>query len=315
MRAIERIAGLQAQNPPSPYVALWSRLDGFRIEQLERALARGQVVKATLMRTTLHIVSRADYWLMRAALLPSRRERFGHLGLDELAQRLLTLEPGPQLRARWYETLGEVPVQPEERWPLWGAVPMHAKLVHAPPSGTIGYRGSASFRSAEPGEPPASPYAALASRYLGAFGPASIDDVASWSGLRTPLVRQGLDALELRRFRDEKGRLLLDLPRAPLPSAETPAPVRFLPKWDSSLLAHAPPERERILPERYRRTVIRTNGDVLPTFLVDGFVAGTWGVEKRRLHLEPFEPLPKRVLAEIEREGERVVGFLGGRKP
>jgi hypothetical protein len=316
VRAIERIGGLQAQHPPSPYIALWSRLDGFRSEALERALARGRAVKATLMRTTLHIVSRRDYSTLRGALLPARRERFAALDLAQLAERLLALEPGPQLRARWYETLADLPVRPEERWPLWGAVLMEARLVHAPPSGTFAYRGSPSFTSAAAaGEEPEVPYAGLVRRYLRAFGPATVEDVASWSGLRTPLVRHGLSALALRRFRDEKGRLLFDLSRAALPPEETQAPVRFLPKWDSSLLAHAPPERERILPERYRRTVIRTNGDVLPTFLVDGFVAGTWRVEKRKLKLEPFEPLPRRVLAEVEREGERAVAFLGGRSP
>jgi len=315
VRAVERIAGLQAQNPPSPYIGLWSRLAAFRVEQLEHALARGHVVKATLMRTTLHIVSRADYSMIRAALLPGKMERFGRLDLKQLTARLAALEPGPQLRVRWYETLEDQPVRAEERWPLWGAVLLHAGLVHAPPSGRIGYRGSASFKPADAADPPEAPFAALVRRYLGAFGPASVEDVSSWSSLRTPLVREGLDGLRLRRFRDEKGRLLFDLPRAPLPLPDTPAPVRFLPKWDSSLLAYAPSERERILPERYRRTVIRPNGDVLPTFLVDGFVAGTWGVERKRVRCDPFEPLPTRVRAQVEAEGERVLEFLGGRAP
>jgi hypothetical protein len=313
VRALERLGALQAQNPPSPYLALWSRLDGFRVDQLERALARGDAVKATLMRSTLHVVSRRDYGTIVAALLPARRERFSTLDLEELAARLLALPPGPQLRERWYETLAGVPVRVEDRWPLWGTVLMHGRLVHALPSGTFSYRGSPTLVPAPPASEPDEPHAAVLRRYLGAFGPASVDDAASWTGLATPDVRRGLDRLTLRRFRDEKGRLLLDLPRAPLPPAETPAPVRFLPKWDSILLAHAPPERERILPERHRKTVIRANGDVLPTFLVDGFVAGTWRVEKKRLRLEPLEPLPRRVLAAVEREGELVVAFLGGR--
>jgi hypothetical protein len=315
-RAVERIGGLQAQNPPSPYLALWSRLDGFEIGQLERALAGGHVVKATLMRTTLHIVSRAHYRTLLAALLPARRARFARFDLDELAARLFALEPGPQLRPRWYAALEDLEFKLEEGWPLWGTVLMHARLVHAPPSGTFAFRGSPAFVPAgELGPPPEQPLAELVRGYLGAFGPASIDDIASWSALRTPLVREGLESLRLRRFRDEKGRQLLDLPRSPLPPGDTAAPVRFLPKWDSSLLAHSPPERERILPERYRKTVIRPNGDVLPTFLVDGFVAGSWGVRGKKLALEPFEPLPKRVLAEVEREGERAVEFLGGRSP
>jgi hypothetical protein len=303
------------------------RLEGFQIAALERALARGNVVKATLMRATLHMVSRADYRAIVAVLLPARLERversFPGLDLDALTDRLLALEQGPQIRARWYEVLDELadrPIKQDERWPLWATVLTRAQLVHAPPSGTLGYHGSPTFVPAAswlgPAPPqPEAPRTWLVRRYLAAFGPATVDDVSSWAGLRTPLVREGLEGLQLRRFRDEKGRQLFDLPRAPLPRGDTAAPVRFLPKWDSSLLAYAPPERERILPERYRKTVIRVNGDVLPTFLADGFVAGSWGVRKGRLRLEPFEPLPKAVLAEAEREGERAVAFLGGRSP
>ena len=121
----------------------------------------------------------------------------------------------------------------------------------------------------------------------------------------------GLERLELRRFRDERGRELLDLPRAPWPGdSDTPAPVRP-PKWDSSLLAYAPPERTRILPEKFRSTVIRKNGDVLPTVLVDGFVAATWNVDKKRgLELEPLRRLTKAERVEIDEEGERLVEFV-----
>jgi hypothetical protein len=133
--------------------------------------------------------------------------------------------------------------------------------------------------------------------------------------LPVSLEEAGLEGLALRRFRDEKGRLLLDLPRGPLPGGDVPAPVRFPPKGDSTLLAHAPPERERILPERLRRTVMRPNGDVLATFLADGLVAGAWGVTRKRLRLEPFELLHRRVLAEVERERGRVLAFLGARSP
>ena len=117
--------------------------------------------------------------------------------------------------------------------------------------------------------------------------------------------------MTLRRFRDERGRVLLDLPRAPLPDGETPAPVRFLPKWDSALLAYAPPERTRILPEKSRRSVIRKNGDVLPTVLIDGFVAATWSVEDdRHLTVTPLTKLSRRHRADIDEEGERLVEFF-----
>src|SRR6266542_5800945 len=153
----------------------------------------------------------------------------------------------------------------------------------------------------------------LVRSYLAAFGPATQNDLVRFAGVRTGDVRPGLERLELRAFRDERGRVLLDLPRAPLPNADTPAPVRFLPKWDSSMLAYAPPERTRILPENFRSTVIRKNGDVLPTVLVDGFVAATWGLDKKAgLQLTPLRRLAKAERSAIEAEGERLVEFVRG---
>ena len=124
-------------------------------------------------------------------------------------------------------------------------------------------------------------------------------------------ARIGLDRVEVSTYRDERGRVLLDLPRAPLPDGDTPAPIRFLPKWDSALLAYAPPERTRILPEKFRSTVIGKNGDVLPTVLVDGFVAATWDAgAKRDLAITPLRRLSKQERAEVDEEGERLVEFV-----
>jgi hypothetical protein len=146
-------------------------------------------------------------------------------------------------------------------------------------------------------------------RYLTAFGPASRRDLVAWSMMHVPEISRALARLEpLRRFRDEQGRELLDVVRGPLPDADTPAPVRFLPKWDNVLLAFA--DRTRVLPERYRKTVIRMNGDVAQTFLVDGFVAGTWRVENGRVVPEPFAPLSKAVQRELRDEAERLETFL-----
>jgi hypothetical protein len=151
--------------------------------------------------------------------------------------------------------------------------------------------------------------AEILSRYLAAFGPASRRDIVAWTMMHVPEIQRALDRLEpLRRFRDEHGRELLDVPRAPLPDAETPAPVRFLPKWDNVLLAFA--DRTRVLPEQYRKGVIRMNGDVAQTFLVDGFVAGTWRVENGRVMPEPFAPLPRAVRREVEDEAGRLEAFL-----
>jgi hypothetical protein len=147
--------------------------------------------------------------------------------------------------------------------------------------------------------------------YLSAFGPATQEDILRFAGVRVGDIRAGLERVELRRFRDERGRVLLDVPRAPLPEGETLAPVRFLPKWDSSLLAYAPPERTRILPEEYRRTVIAKNGDVLPTVLVDGFVAATWDAAvKRDLTITPLRRLSKQERAALGEEGDRLVAFM-----
>ena len=146
-------------------------------------------------------------------------------------------------------------------------------------------------------------------RYLAAFGPASRRDIVAWAKMNVPEIQRALDRLEpLRRFRDEHGRELLDVPRAPLPDPDTPAPVRFLPKWDNVLLAFA--DRTRVLPEQYRKTVIGMNGDVAQTFLVDGFVAGMWRVESGRVLLEPFAALSRSVQREVADEAERLEAFL-----
>jgi len=191
-----------------------------------------------------------------------------------------------------------------------------APLVHLPPSGTWSHYGRAQLQAMQAVlgvELPSREDGAerLVQRYLAAFGPATQEDVLRFAGVRVGDIRPGLDRVELRTFRDERGRVLLDVPRGPLPDGETPAPVRFLPKWDSSLLAYAPPERTRILPEKFRATVIRKNGDVLPTVLVDGFVAATWDVAaKRDLTIMPLRRLTKQERAEIDEEGERLVEFF-----
>jgi hypothetical protein len=189
-------------------------------------------------------------------------------------------------------------------------------LIHLPPGGTWSHYGRTQLGAMESVlgvELPPRDEAAerLVRSYLAAFGPATQEDLLRFGGIRVGDVRAGLDGVELHRFRDERGRVLLDLPRAPLPDGDTPAPVRFLPKWDSSLLAYAPPERTRILPEKYRSTVIAKNGDVVPTVLVDGFVAATWDLgTKRDLTIKPLRRLTKQERAEVDAEGERLVEFF-----
>jgi uncharacterized protein YcaQ len=327
VEAIERLAGLQAQWPKSPYLALWSRLQGFKRDDLTRALDERKVVKATLMRATLHIVSSEDYLQFAAALRDS--------ALQVLTTRAQKAAPGFDLIRFAGETLRRAGEGPHRRrdlvpdatgnkvqaWVRWHALKAHGHLLNAPPSaywrgfGESGpYVTAKSWLGREPGDEHAG-RVHLVRRYLAAFGPATWADVASWSGLsraRLEDARAELEA-ELRHFQDEKGRKLVDLRRAPLPDPETPAPIRFLPRWDASLLGYVPPERERILPERLRRTVIRNNGDVLQSVLVDGFVTALWTIDKKRgLEIQPLRRLTKAERAEIDEEGERLFRFASG---
>jgi hypothetical protein len=312
-RAVERLCAMQAQYSLSPYIGLWSRLEGFEREALTRALARRQLVKATLFRMTLHLVSARDYLAYAGLWFPAQRRQFSPDLDDETVERLRAqVKALARKRRVTHAELHEL-ARPDFGQRLW-RVRALTPLVHVPPSGTWGYHGSAELVGAETWlrRPPANPQIGaelLVRRYLAAFGPASRDDLLKFSNLRVGEVQPGLDALEpkLRRFRDEHGRVLLDLASAPRPPATTAAPVRFLPKWDSLLLAHA--DRTRVLPAEYRDTVIGKNGDVLPTFLVDGVVAGAWREEKGRVALQPFAPLPRGVRGELEEEAARLAAF------
>jgi hypothetical protein len=313
-KAVERICAIQAQWPQSPYIALWTRLIGFRKEQLTRALEEKRVVKSQLFRITLHITSARDYPYYAAMWLPAARDTTPGVTtkkLDELSrlvQKAAMKGPMTQadVEALTAEGMGGF------RWRTRTLAP----LLHLPPSGTWSHYGRVQLRAMEAHlgvELPAREDGAehLVRRYLAAFGPATQQDLLRFAGVRVGDVKAGLERVELRTFRDERGRVLLDVPRAPLPAEDAPAPVRFLPKWDSSILAYAPPERARILPEKFRPTVIRKNGDVLPTVLVDGFVSASWNVDRKgKLEITPLRRLTKAERAEIDDEGERVVEFV-----
>ena len=309
---IERLVGMQAQWPSAPYVGIWTRTTSFRRQALERELARAAVVKATVMRLTLHLVTPRDYALIRAAqsetnypwetavakrLAPSIRALAGN-GPVATADALAFLErehglTGIDARRAWRAARVRAHVLHHHETALW----------HARPEGRF-----LAIEEPEAHEPTEA-RAEILRRYLAAFGPASRRDIVAWSMLHVPEIQRALDRLEpLRRFRDENGRELLDVARAPLPDPDTPAPVRFLPKWDNVLLAFA--DRTRVLPEQYRKSVIRVNGDVAQTFLVDGFVAGMWRVEKGRVVTEPFAPLSRSVRRELEDEAARLEAFL-----
>lgn len=316
--ALERIAGLQTQYAPSAYVGLWSRLRGFQRGALTQALEQRRAVQATLMRATIHIVSARDYHLFAAGVRKDRREQWFRaqrrqldgIDMDAVAERIREhLAQGPMRAPELQRRLGD------EGYPRLAAVSANVlvDIVRVPPSGTWERRRADLYGLAEDWVGPSTVTAGeglehLTRRYLAAFGPASLGDLASWAGLPVTPLRAVLDGLELRSFRDESGVELLDVPGAPLPDPETPVPVRFLPTWDATLLVHA--RRTQILPEEYRPRVFNTKTPhSVATFLVDGAVAGSWRYERGRVRLEPFAPLPRAVQQELDEEAERLTAF------
>jgi hypothetical protein len=311
---IERLVGMQAQSPAAPYVGIWTRTTSFRREALERELARATVIKATVMRQTLHLVTRRDYALLRAAMSETNLSATWESSQAKLlAPSMRALAgTGPVSTAEALEHLerehGLTGVNARR---AWRAARLRAHLLHHHETALWHGRPEGRFVALEEPEThdPTEARAEMLRRYLAAFGPAARRDIVAWSMMRVPELQRALDRLEpLRRFRDEHGRELLDVSRAPLPDPDIPAPVRFLPKWDNVLLAFA--DRTRVLPEQYRKTVIRMNGDVAQTFLVDGFVAGIWRLEDGHVVLEPFAVLSRSVRRELEDEAGRLEAFF-----
>jgi Winged helix DNA-binding domain len=316
-RALERVGGLQAQYVPSMYVGLWSRLDGFERDQLTRALERRSVVQATLMRATIHLVSRPDYWPLETGVKRARAEwtmrvatyRKTPAQLRAAARKLRrALDGGSLHRKEIEELLGKDGAR---------AVGMELDLVRVPPAGTWDRRRADLYAAAEDwlGPPPAGlteeqGIELLVRRRLAGFGPATRNAVADWAGLPVALVEPHIERVATRSFRTEDGTHLVDLPRAPLPDPDTPAPVRFLPTWDASLLVHA--RRCGILPEEHRRRIFNTKmPQSIGTFLVDGAVAGTWKVDGDRIRTEPFTKLDAATRRELAGEAERLAEFQG----
>jgi len=317
-RALERVAGLQTQYAPSGYVSLWTRLRDFRREELTEALERRRVVQATLMRVTIHTVSARDFPLFASAIRRGRREwwsaQYRHQveGLDmaAVAARVRKhLAAGSRRASELKELLASEGIPAV----AWSGLGMWIDLVRVPPSGTWDQRRADLYGLADDWLGKASPTEAqslehLVRRYLGGFGPASVKDMASWAGLPVRTLAPVVERMPLRRFLDERGGELLDLPRAPLPDPDTPAPVRFLPTWEAMLLAHA--RRTEVLPEEYRSLVFNTRTPhSVSTFLVEGAVAGTWRYEGGRVRWEPFEPLPRAARRELEDEAKGLAAF------
>jgi hypothetical protein len=326
-QAVQRLGGMQAQEPKHPFIGLWSRLEGFEAEALRRALHDRAVVRATLMRSTLHLFTADDYAALRMSMQPpgsvSQRvlgARSKGLDLEAVLPAATRLLQGDalafdEIRARLQEEFPDV----NDR-ALGYAVRTLLPLVMVPSDNARwGFDRIACFAPA--GEWLRVPLApagergaqALARRYLGAFGPASAKDLQVWSGLRG--MKAVLDGMrgELAVFTDERGRReLFDLADAPRPGADAPAPPRFLPEFDNLVLAHD--DRSRVIADEHRPLVTTKNLRVRATFLVDGAVAGTWTIAVRRkvatLLLEPFAPVPRHAVKPLTAEGEALLRFV-----
>jgi hypothetical protein len=339
-RQVQRIGSLQAQHPDWPPLALATRLPARATANLDRARARRSIVRATLMRLTVHVVSADDFWPMSTLTLPFRVDQWriifkqdpvtSSLGrrmtgthtsvLAALRERPLAIR---EMEAIMTAELKGVEIPPHRS--LWrhvsGAIPMvlvpypnevygRARYVAAtdwlgPPSDADGDPERAAARVAE--------------RYLAAFGPASVDDLAAYvgRGRQMALYRRATESLgdRLVSFVDADGRALVDLARAPRPHEDTPAPPRLLARWDSLLLAYGTKDRARVLPPDHQATVITRNADVLPSILVDGFVAGTWLPRQRRdgtadIELRPSGRLASADRAALEAEAHRLLPIL-----
>ena len=297
MRAVERVAGLQAQWAPSIPIGLWTRVDGFDPAQLERAVARKQLVRATLMRATIHLVSTPDYLHFQPVLADAIRRRyrrsFDSGELFELAAQMEAAAqaptPGKQLRQ----------LVEEEKW---FRVIHHARFIRLGDD----YVAATAWLD-RPYEPPEKGLRLLLRRYLAAWGPATAADAAAWSGLQVGELREALEEVGTRRFRDEQGRVLYDLPRAPLPDGDTPAPTRLLPRFDNVVLSHA--DRTRVVADELRKVIIRA-GEVDPVVLVDGFVAGRWRRKGKRVAVEWLAGVTRTDREAVADEAARLEAFL-----
>ncbi|MBW8485371.1 winged helix DNA-binding domain-containing protein [Actinomadura parmotrematis] len=317
--AVERLAGMQSQAPNPPYVGLWTRLAGFDFAELAELLTSRRAVRVLLMRGTIHLVSARDAVLLRPLVQPIMDRHVAAFRLPDLDA---VLAHGAELLAAAPYSAKELRALLAEKWPdedpetLARAVHYGLPLVQVPPRGVWGKGGLArhtvlgGWLADDPEALATEPDAEeMVLRYLAAFGPASVRDAQQWSGLtRLNAVFERL-AGRLVRFRDEEGRVLYDLPDAPRPGGDVPAPVRLVPDFDNLTLSHA--DRARILSEPDRKRLFTVNGIIRAALLVDGFVHGQWKMEAARgkasVRIEPYRPLPAGVAAEAEDEARRLL--------
>jgi hypothetical protein len=325
LEAVERLAGLQAQQPRPPFLGLWSRSAGFAREDLLKALHARTIVRVTAMRGTLHLLSAADYLQFRATLHPMLIR-----SLRTIFKSSLDAVDMDAIGATARQFLGQTPAtfavlrdhlaarHPDTNPRLLGyAIRMMVPLVQVPGPDAFGFPAACRFAPADSwlNRPISVEIGAsmelLVERYLAAFGPATPADAQTWSGLQG--LRAVFEAMRPRlvTLRGEDNRELFDLPGAPRPPEDTPAPVRFLPEFDNLVMAHA--DRSRLVANEHRPRLITKNLQVPATFLVDGRIAGTWRLERKgktaTLTIEPFVKLANAVLAAIDEEGTALLRF------
>jgi hypothetical protein len=325
--AVRRVVALQAQEPASPYIALWDRLVDFDPAELDSAFAEQEVVKASLLRITLHAVAATDYpafhevmqRTLRAARLDDQRftrEGVSVAEVEALLPDLLEFTATPRTNRdveRWIEARFGAP-KPR----AWWALRHFGPFVHAGTGGpwTFGPRPTyvRAREVARPGDVQASARR-LVRRFLEGFGPASAQDIAQFSTIYRPPIQEALRSMdgELERCEGPDGSSLYDVPGGVLPPEDTPAPPRLMAMWDSALLAYA--DRDRLIPADYRKVVIRRNGDVLPTLLVDGCVAGVWRPFDGGIEATAFHRLDDDAWAGLDAEARALLPLLAERDP
>jgi hypothetical protein len=324
-KALEHLVGLQAQSPMPPYFGLWTRLRDFRAEELADLIESRKAVRVSLMRSTIHLVTARDCIALRPVLQSVQERSFfvgsrhgrNVAGVD--LDRLLAI--GRAFVEEKPRTFRELGARLRKEWPdrdpqsLAYAVRNLVPLVQVPPRGVWGKSGAPKHTTAEswlgrPIDGPAAPHRMLR-RYLAAFGPASVQDMQTWSGLTQLATVVERMRPRLRRFRDEAGRELFDLLNAPRPDAETPAPARFLTEYDNALLSHA--DRTHVVSDEDRKRLFAGGGVLPSTILVNGFVHGTWKIVRNRrsatLVIKPYRRLAKKDATALAREGEKLLAF------
>ena len=325
--AVGRVVALQAQEPASPHIALWNRVEAFDSNELNEAFLDQRVVKAQLLRITLHAVGAADYPAfheameptLRSARLYDRRFRSEGVSIEDtqaLVPDLLAFTATPRTNSDVEAWLEERFGEPKPR--IWWALRQYGPFVHAVTGGPWSFGPRPSYVAARqvrrPGDGEAS-VAYLVRRYLEGFGPARMQDIAGFSTILRPPIQRALASLtdELDRHEGPDGVTLYDVPGGLIPPEDLPAPPRLLPMWDSTLLAYA--DRSRLIPPDYRKLVIRNNGDVLPTLLVDGRVAGVWRPVDGRIEATAFHRLAKADWDGLAVEAQLLAAFLADRDP